>query len=265
MPNDHTTEASAILAAGAAIAEQAGDLNTEVLLIPDGYRVEDLERFHDEPRRTKAVVNVRTLESFLSYCARFAQNGTVVFVDREAAKIEAVIDYHLPDLPDWGEHRIKYKMPYTTEWQAWKGSDGKKMNQVEFSEFIEERIADFAEPEGAAMLEVAKNLKAQKKVEFASAVNTANGDVQFTYETETHAKGHIDVPETFAIGIRLFEDGEAYRIDARLRYRISDDGKLTMWYTLIRADKALEAAVNDVVVVLKEKTPADRLFMATVA
>jgi len=261
----HTTDAAEILAAGAAIPDAQIDTAGNAVVIPDGYRIEDLEIFHANPRRIRAAIAARTLESFLAYYERFHNDASVVFVDREAAKVEAVLDYHAEGAPAWGSHRIKYQMPYTPEWRAWKAGDGKKMNQVEFSEFIEERIADFDEPEGAAMLEVAKNLKAQKKVEFASAVNIANGDVQFTYETETHAKGHVDVPETFSIGVKLFEDGNGYRVEARLRYRISDDGKLTMWYTLIRPDKALEAAVNDVVDVLKERTAADRLFMATVS
>lgn len=58
----------------------------------------------------------------------------------------------------------------------------------------------------------------------------------------TAAKGRILVPEVFALGVPVFEGGDRYRVEARLRYRIAEGGKLTMWYDLLRPHKIIEDA-----------------------
>jgi uncharacterized protein YfdQ (DUF2303 family) len=52
------------------------------------------------------------------------------------------------------------------------------------------------------------------------------------------------VPETFALGIAVFEGGDRYHVEARLRYRIADGGKMTMWFDLLRPHKVLEDALS---------------------
>ena len=51
----------------------------------------------------------------------------------------------------------------------------------------------------------------------------------------------------------VFWNGDAYRLDARLRYRVRD-GKLTFWFELIRQDKVLEAATQTLIAQIREKT-----------
>ena len=52
--------------------------------------------------------------------------------------------------------------------------------------------------------------------------------------------------DRFSIGLPVFWGGEAYRVDARLRYRVRE-GKLTFAYSLIREDKVLEAATKTLI------------------
>ena len=99
------------------------------------------------------------------------------------------------------------------------------------------------------MLEVSRTLEAKKKVNFASGIRLANGEVQFTYEEQiqgTAAKGQIKVPETFVLGIPVFHGGPRYHVEARLRYRIADGGAMTMWYDLLRPHKIIEHAALEV-------------------
>ena len=56
----------------------------------------------------------------------------------------------------------------------------------------------------------------------------------------------MQVPEEFTIGISVLEGGAPYSMNARLRYRIADAGKLTMWFELIRPHKILEDAAAEV-------------------
>ena len=47
------------------------------------------------------------------------------------------------------------------------------------------------------------------------------------------------------IGIPVFENGDKWRVDVRLRYRIAEGGSLTMWLELIRPHKVMDQAVNE--------------------
>lgn len=39
--------------------------------------------------------------------------------------------------------------------------------------------------------------------------------------------------------------GDPWRVEAKLRYRIGDGGKLSIWYELVRPHKVIEAAVKE--------------------
>ena len=65
--------------------------------------------------------------------------------------------------------------------------------------------------------------------------------------------------DRFQIGVPVFWGGEAYRVDARLRYRVKD-GKLIFWYELIRDDKVLEAATTTMIEAIKLGTGQPTYF-----
>jgi uncharacterized protein YfdQ (DUF2303 family) len=62
------------------------------------------------------------------------------------------------------------------------------------------------------------------------------------------------VPEEFTIGIPVLEGGLKYAVPCRLRYRIADAGKLTMWFEMTRPHKILEDAVKAVWTEIEQKT-----------
>ena len=82
-----------------------------------------------------------------------------------------------------------------------------------------------------------------------------NGGVQMSFVQDDDAQTlqKMQVFDRFSVGMPVFWNGEAYRIDARLRYRVRD-GKLTFWFELIRPDKVLEAATTTLIQIIREKT-----------
>jgi uncharacterized protein YfdQ (DUF2303 family) len=164
--------------------------------------------------------------------------------------------------PGWGDHRVTYTCPHTTEWRTWIGANKKPMNQVDFAQFIEDNLPDIVE--GALLLEVSRTLEAKKKVNFASGIRLSDGQNQFTYEEQiegTAGKGQFKVPETFALGLSVFEGGDKYAVEARLRYRINE-GKLALWYDLTRPHKIVEDAVKGVWKSIEEGTGSTILHAA---
>lgn len=107
------------------------------------------------------------------------------------------------------------------------------------------------------MLEISRSLEAKKKVNFASGLRLSNGQNELTYDEQisgTAAKGKLNVPELFTIGIPVLEGGIKYAVEARLRYRIADGGRLTMWFELVRPHKIVEDAVLAVWKEIEDKT-----------
>lgn len=219
----------------------------DYVALPDGYIVEDLERYQERPRRIKQSLSVATARSFIKYVSDFGTSYTVVFANLKDQQFKAVLDYHDPvNGPSWCEHQVLYSCPIDIRWKTWKSHDGKALKQVDFARFIEDNLVDIVSPQGAEILAIAKELQAKKAIEFKSGQNLSNGDIQFTYnETTNGSAGQLSIPETFTLGIPVYEGGAKYEVIARLRYRISDGG-LALWYDLLRPERMEEDAFKEV-------------------
>lgn len=207
-------------------------------VIPDGAKVEDLERLLPAPARAQANVTAKSAETFAAYVNRFKVKATVIFADQEKFTLVGIIDYHSAASPAFREHRVSYGAPRSLEWNTWRTASGKRMAQADFAQFIEDNVVDIRDPAGAEVLEVSRSLQAKKSVEFASAIRLSDGAQQFTYNESVDgstAKGTIKVPEEFTLGIPVFFGGALYEVRARLRYRI-EGGKLQLWYELYRPE-----------------------------
>lgn len=204
-----------------------------------------------------------TLDAFLAYFTTYALMRSAIFADPRTGALTGIIDYHAdPDDPAWGDHRVTFKPVPSPEWTAW-AKNQHAMGQFEFCEFIEDRLADIVEPDGASMLEAVANLKAQRKVEFASKVDNHSGSVVFSFSSETKGKGQVQLPEAFKIGVPPFEGSDRFEIEARLRYRISDEGGLTIWYSLVRPDDAVREVVNEMIERVRAEADTDRMYLAS--
>lgn len=232
-------------------------------LVPAGAKVHefDYERLLANPRRKRASVTVQDAASFIFYFNTFGDEHSVIFADAASQSFKGVLDYHCSgsELPArWREHTVSYATPKAQEWQTWYGMNGKQMAQVAFATFLEDNLDDIRTPAGAQLLEIARTLEAKKNVNFGSSVRLDNGQAQFTYEEEikgSASKGTLEIPEEFKLGIPVFYGGEAYAIRCRLRWRLQD-GRLTLWYNMIRPDKVLEDAFSSIYKEIAEGTKA---------
>jgi uncharacterized protein YfdQ (DUF2303 family) len=232
-------------------------LATPIALLPDGVSVHDLERLLPKPTRTRQKLTVLDAESFIEYVNRFADDATAVFCNGpEGRTFSAVIDYHQPDSPAWRDHVATYRCPTSIEWGRWKENDRKRMDQATFAEFIEENVRDITQraneendPSPADMLEISRTLEAKKNITFRQGTRLDNGQVQLTYNEEIDGRageaGQLRIPEQFFVAVKPFLGGDAFCVPARFRYRILE-GRLQMWFELVRPDKVLEEAYNAV-------------------
>lgn len=235
--------------------------------LPPGWTLDehDDEQRQLTPRRKKAKIRLETADSFIDYVKR---HGSLSYstiwcqADYPAGKVElqAIInDNGEEEDPHWRDHVARYTPVFSQEWRTWVEQHKKSMSQADFATFIEDNRADIASgdglPTGAQMLEMALNFEANQDMRFKSALRLQNGGVQmsFVQDDDQQTLANMQLFERFAIGIPVFWGGDAYHIDARLRYRVRE-GKLTFWYELIRREKILEDAAKTVVAKIRTET-----------
>ena len=267
--DNEPTEIAQLLAAGSALADgkhfDIGD--TPAVLVPEGYRVELFENHRESPLRIEQHVAADTAAAFCAYVQRFGDENSVIFANLAASSLTAILDYHLPPAqPDWCRHRITYACPHSKEWETCTKKSGVQMNQAQFAEFIEDGLIDIVEPAGAEMLEVAKTLDARSNVRFKSGIRLDNGETQLIYEEfidgAAGAKGHLKIPQTIKLALRVFLGEDAYGVEARFRYRIKE-GALTMWYELVRPHRIVEDSFGGILARIREQIDDIPLYEAT--
>lgn len=224
----------------------------------------DLDEYRNRPRRLKGETVVRDEQSLILLCTELgtkvagqkAGEGvtTRVYADAADRSVVAVLNDDVDSTnPGWRDRRVRLVLAHTPEWQRWAALDGKLMSQQAFAEHVEACLDDIREPDAASMLEIAQTIEATTNVDFRSQVRLTSGQRQFTYAENTDARagsgGTLTVPEQFVLGLTPWagRDAKPFRVEARLRYRITPGG-LTLGYKLIDTERILRTAFEEDVV-----------------
>lgn len=244
------------------------DLFLKRAALPPGWTLieKDDTKLNAKPRRKLASVRLNDADSFIDYIKRHGSmtDSTIwCIADYKAGKVNftGVLNDHgeEEDQPAWRDHRAAFSPEFSEEWNRWVGMNKHVFNQAEFAAFIEDNLKDIAgtegSPTGAQMLEMAVTFEANQDMRFKSAIRLQNGGVQMSFVQDDDAQTlqKMQVFDRFSLGFPIFWNGDAYRLDARLRYRVRD-GKLAFWFELIRQDKVLEAATQTLIAQIREKT-----------
>lgn len=240
--------------------------NIALVAVPEGWKLEDMEKLMSSPRRKRGKVAVSDAESFIAYVKRHGSlSAATIWCDANYTSSKVAFVAILNDHGEkeneqaWRDHTTAFSPALSEEWQRWIGKNKQQFSQAEFAAFIEENLKDIASIEGnptsAQMLEMALSFEANQDVRFKSAVRLQNGGVQmsFVQDDDSQTLQKMQMFDRFSLGIPVFWNGDAYRVDARLRYRVRD-GKLTFWYELIRQDKVLEASTKTLIETIKTGT-----------
>lgn len=260
----------------AAVADLVTQANRPILnVMPEGLAVFPSgavvnlakERFMDNPKRKRASVRLHETASFIGYVNTHKHaTETHLFGEssEQGGKFCAIIDYHDvaaagESIAHWGEHVVTLTLQTTPEWQRWMANSGKAMLQEVFADFLEDNLNDIDEPDAATLIDVAQLLQGKKSVNFKSGKNLRNGAIQLEYvetidTTGGTIKDNMQVPDHFVLGICPFVGAAGIQVNARLRFRVSDSGKLTFTYLLDRPFKVIADAFELAREEIEEKT-----------
>lgn len=240
---------------------------------------EEFPELREAPPRKEGCVTLHQLDSLLAFVAEHKQTGTQITVAANYAanlvKFKAVIDGHTGAAAGFNNFYALYQPVNTVDWSNWLGKNGQKLGQEDFARFLQDNIASIAAtnpadpqhqyPTAAALLEFSSNLEMTSTVKFRSGTKVQNGQVQFEYveQGDDATKGKLEMFERFGIGVQPFAGGDAYFIEAFLRFRIDrNSGELKLWYDLHRPDKALENATEQMIARVKAEAEVPVYFGA---
>lgn len=254
-----------MILAGAALAPQElGD--ARFLTVPPGYSMQEVtgqvEKAQAMPSRKRGTVQVKDVASLLTclhdQMLQGAKETAYVYADPDARTITAIFNDQRGGA-GWRDYRAALKAEYTPEFQRWLENNGasRAKSQADFAEFIEDNLADVAEPFAQQLLTVATTIQASSGIEFKSARRLQDGQSQLTYHETINATagadGALSIPKEFTLGLRIFKNGGGYLLKARLKYRLAA-GSVKFWYELDRPERAVEDAFTGYVNEVREKS-----------
>jgi len=220
-------------------------------VVPWGYELKALP-LDSAPLTCRTTVKLRDTASFVKYVLDHSTTDSRIYATVSPAVFLAVLDDHstrdkegdTPSVADWREFRAHFAMPASREWTVWTQADRKPMSQLDFARFIEDNLPDILEPDGATLLEMTLSFEAATAAQFVAQQRLQDGSHTLQWRAENNASGTVRLPEHIGLAIPVFELEEPQALMARLRYRVAD-GKLAIWYELVRPHKVLETAFRD--------------------
>ena len=228
-------------------------------------RVHHLDGKLAPPARKTGTVTVNDADSFCAYYGIHG-SGAPVYAQLEPAGFLAVLNDHTKDAAGHRDFKLDFPVRHSREWTVWTKHNGKgaAFNSNEsFALFLEDNAVDIHQPAAAQMLAIALNFRVKADVAFANAVRLEDGNTELAFSNVVTGSaagangGKVKIPEQFKIRVPVFEglNAKLYEVDARFRYRLTD-GKLSIWYELVRPHKVVEAAFKDIWQQIEKATKA---------
>lgn len=259
------TEAGAIAAlalTGARRPELLGEDGRVFVTVPEGFSLQEVTSPYGLPLEPAPYiaqsVELYDKDSLVAYVKRHITPTTAIFADPFKDTFHAAIDWHAAEEAGFNAHKAVLKLQRSEEWTRWSKISGTLMPQADFARFLEENAADVAEPDGADLLEIARDLSAKRKVNWKAGVRLQNGDQAFEYSEETEAtaksaRGEVAVPNKFILRIPVYLGEPTVEIGAFLRYR-ADGGGLMLGVELHRPVFVQQAAFKQIGLDVAERT-----------
>jgi uncharacterized protein YfdQ (DUF2303 family) len=255
MTQEHTHVDQSVIEKIGALTKAAAAIQTHGnsvhLVVPPSFThhniTELVEKADPHPNRKRGTVALSDIDSFSQFVKDHGlAHNTYIYADPDARTLTAVMNEHEFSDPTagWRDFRAVFTADLSREFSTWYKNNKQVKEQEEFAVFVEDNIADVVEPSGDTLLAIALTLQAKTEVNFSSSRRLDNGQVQLAYTENIDARagaGAVEIPREFAIGCRLFKNGEGYKINARLKYRLGG-GKVKFWYELDRPENAIEDA-----------------------
>ncbi|NYT59460.1 DUF2303 family protein [Alcaligenaceae bacterium] len=266
-------------AAGQPFSFPIGADNGQLIAVPEGWSLETdarLEQLQNAPYRKKGHSAFKAPDSFVAYVNKHKQTESLLYAQVNAQNnaapltIRAVFNDHqgagLNDTnAGWCDFTASLAPQASHEWKTWTELNSKPMSQFEFALFIEDNIKDVATeegyPSGTEMLKMALQfeLSQDKRIKSAIRIQSGGTNIEYVDNDDAATVERMQAFDKFMLGIPVFWQGQAYFLEAKLRYRVRE-GVLKLWYDLVRSDLVVDDAVKQILADVQQKTDVTVLY-----
>jgi len=197
------------------------------------------DKYRAEPRRIERNGHHTDWESFARYiiCQGDQDARDVeLWAAPDQADIVAILDPPERGRPSRQTHTTTYHASHTADYVDWKNISGQWLSQAMMTEFIEDHLDAFTDPDSATMLEIAESINGVTKATFESSHIQSNGQRMIVWREETEAtaghtsKGQLTIPTRLKLVLTPY--GHRTEYVALFKYRI-EKGNLALGIKLL--------------------------------
>ena len=225
---------------------------TPVLIKSETGDYVSLESFLNAPTRTRLNETLTVFDSYIEAIkSRFNKDHATIYT--KTVPVGKYNNFEFRGVANdcrltnqWrDDFLINWVGQFTVSARDWLINDEKCLSQEEFALFLDKHINDVVAyenekdvdylgyPTKAELFNFVTTLEDSKGQKFSRKVNIQNGDVSVSLERECDdgTKQRLKMFERFAINLQLYEGFPAYRVTAKLRFRIAE-GRLVFFYDI---------------------------------
>jgi uncharacterized protein YfdQ (DUF2303 family) len=214
----------------------------------------ELDRRRANPVRRSGTTSHDELMSFIDHVNRNkVESRTTIWADTSNTTFTAIYNDHdtggSEDKAGWRDHRAVYTCPLSPEWIQWNDKADEWLTQEDFAQWLEERMEDLAAgidnlcPAPVELLEMARNLQIYTEGTFQKKIDPATGQYSMVCKEE-HRSDSTKIYRNFAAGLRIFDGGEKYRVEMRIKFNLKN-GRPYFMFTVHRSSELVADAFGE--------------------
>lgn len=238
------------------------------LVVPEGSRLEGLERFENQPYRMRAHFSTERIPDFVRYVREQAsEDESAVFVHPRGHGAEAVIDYGSQGAPAWGTHRASLNMARTVEHQALESITSRPVSQRDATDWIEDWALLLTPYRGDEDLSVSQAISQLRRIDIKATASQIHeeGDWSGKRSTmeEVEAKsGSGKLPEGLRMRLKPYPCTAEREVLIRLQLITGDDTP-RIRFRVMGYEAMLEDVAHEVVEAVSSELSECRVFVGT--
>lgn len=256
-------EAIQALAHAEQINKIIADTDLFTLALPNGYHMEDMEKFCNQPYRFRGHYITHLIDEFTAYLNANGSQSTGIFVDSRKSTAHAVIDMGDCHVPQWGAHKASITLKHTPEFAALSANKDKDFDQLAFIDWVEdwpECFTFLGGSEDDSIIPLPTAIAAIRKLTLKQASDKTmeagdfNAAISQFDQIEVNANG-APLPKGFIFTCIPYEGLSEIRFECRLR-AMTNDKKVKLKYRIMAYDRILDDIAVEFKDTLKAKITA---------
>ncbi len=212
-------EAQAVAAAGIRVTAQDG---AELLLVPDGYTVQNLERYQEFRNRLRGHLNTHSVKDFANYVGtQNLQEGPRGFIDQDS--MSAVVIFNLGDVTNpagHGDNTARLTLKPTAAFTAVANIAGRQLTQQQLAEWLEDWLPNLNAKAGDAELNMLQAINGIRRMTIQAIAkrdtNVSDFGASRSAMDEIEAKSQETLASSFTFTTVPYEGLQPAAIQLRL-------------------------------------------------